>query len=186
MTPFISFISFVMTRTKRPDNINEHPEQLGKMDEIIEYLLADSAPDLTPHQKAKHVSAKLKMLMAVLEESDVEGLDINTHAFVYRFLARQKGHFDNTSDNTKETVREIPDTSRKAIETALSFSRPFEPDAMQAGLLIDEGNAFRVFPDGKIGMSVEAMQLMINEIASGAQQKRGQSGNSCEAQSQAQ
>jgi hypothetical protein len=174
-----------MTRTKRPDNINEHPDYLEKMDEIIEYLLADSSPDLTPHQKAKHVSAKLKMLMSALGESDVEGLDISTHAFVCRLLARQKGHFDNTSDNNKEAVREIPDTSRKAVEAALSFSRPFEPDAMQAGLLIDEGNAFRVFSDGKIGMSVEAMQLMIDEIASRAQ-KRGQSGNACEAQSQAQ
>jgi hypothetical protein len=181
MTSFISFIFFVMTRTKRPDNINEHPDHLKKMDEIVEYLLADSAPDMTPHQKAKHVSAKLKVLMDVLEESDVEGLDINTHAFVYRLLAREKGHFNNTSESKVEAVREIPNTSRKAIETALTFSRPFEPDAMQAGLLIDEGDAFRVFPDGKIGMSVEAMQLMINEIASRAQ-KRGQSGNSCEAQ----
>jgi len=160
----------------KPNNLNDNFE----LAELVQSLLEACDPSLSDGEKTLDVRRRLRSLQIALmagESGDV--VDIDVERAVREVLAKNKPATEEKTDD------KIPDTSRKAVEAALSFSRPFEPDAMQAGLLIDEGNAFRVFSDGKIGMSVAAMQLMIDEIASRAQ-KRGQSGNSCETQSQAQ
>jgi hypothetical protein len=160
------------------DKPNDLKDNFG-LAELVQNLLEACDPSLSDKEKTLDVRRRLRSLQIALmagESGDV--VDIDVERAVREALAKNKPATEEKADDA------IPDTSRKAIETALSFDHPFSDDAMQAGLLIDEGNAFRVFSDGKIGMSVAAMQLMIDEIASRAQ-KRGQSGNAGQTQSQA-
>lgn len=106
-----------MSKINRPTDTTSHLEQVGKMDEIMEFLLENCDPnDKTAFQKAKRVSARLSSLIALFEKGDRgEGVDVSVHGYIHRIAAKQKGHFDRRPDK-KEDDRKFSKGAESIID----------------------------------------------------------------------